>query len=96
MTSKDLKLQIKKEKLSKATQLQNPNNWAVLASNRKSLAHMIMKTSKRERILVIQGTRPEVSKLTPENTRNSQVAKLSPAELRLKHIDRHTKTMNSF
>ena len=25
-------------------------------------------------------TTPEVSKLTPENTRNSQVAKLSPAE----------------
>ena len=41
-------------------------------------------------------TRPEVSKLTPDNTRNSQVAKLSPAESRLKHIDRHTKTMNSF
>ena len=41
-------------------------------------------------------TRPEVSKLTPEKTRNSQVAKLSPAESRLKHIDRHTKTMNSF
>ena len=41
-------------------------------------------------------TRPEVSKLTPESTRNSQVAKLSPAESRLKHIDRHTKTMNSF
>ena len=41
-------------------------------------------------------TRPEVSKLTPENTKNSQVAKLCPAELRLKHIDRHTETMNSF
>ena len=41
-------------------------------------------------------TRPEVSKLTPENTRNSQVAKLSPAESRLKHNDRQTKTMNSF
>ena len=41
-------------------------------------------------------TRPEVSKLTPVNTRNSQVAKLSPAESRVKHTDRHTKTMNSF
>ena len=31
-------------------------------------------------------TRPEVSKLTPKNTRNSQVAKLSQAESRLKHL----------
>ena len=34
--------------------------------------------------------------MTPENTRNSQVAKLSPAESRLKQIDRQTETMNSF
>ena len=31
-------------------------------------------------------TRPEVSKLTPENTRNSQVAKPSPAELKFKKL----------
>ena len=41
-------------------------------------------------------TRPEVSKLTPGHTGNSKVTKLRPAESRLKHIDRHTKTMNSF
>ena len=30
--------------------------------------------------MVLTLTRPEVSKLTPENKRNSQVTKLSPAE----------------
>ena len=34
--------------------------------------------------------------MTPVNTRNSQVAKSSPAESRLKNIDWHTETMNSF
>ena len=49
-----------------------------------------------EKIPCVIVTRPEVPKLAPENTRNSQIAKLSPAESRLKHIDRHTKAMNSF
>ena len=31
-------------------------------------------------MFLIKSTRPEVSKLTPENKRNSQVTKLSPAE----------------
>ena len=48
------------------------------------------------RKLNLYRTRPEGSKLTPENTRNSKVAKLSPAKSRLKNIDRYTETMNSF
>ena len=52
--------------------------------------------SNEKKLNLLDTTRPEVSKLTPENTRNSQVAKPSQAESRLKHIDKHTKTMNSF
>ena len=47
-------------------------------------------------MLMMSITRPKVSKLTPVNTKNSEVTKLSKAESRLKHTDRHTKTMNSF
>ena len=47
-------------------------------------------------LIVTNKTRPEVSKLTPENKRSSQVTKLSPAESILKHTNRHTEIMNSF
>lgn len=38
--------------------------------------------------------RPEVSKLTKENRRNSHVTELSPAESRLKHSDTYDEMNN--